>query len=1272
MKRVSVSILAVLAGVSAAWAYIPLTGVGAGGFGINPLSPPSVIPQASALLGSDNAISGGGTNNAIKLASGALQPPTTAGNSWFIYVEGVVNDDPNWNQAATSPEYLFAKCASSACTGGSDVFVSMQPPSVSTSGGASAGMLGQLIYSQKLSGSQQIGTFNGGVAATGGPTHGSGYTNGFYGWTATGGGCTTEPSGIVGVGTNTSGQIDFMRITNAGAGCTSAPSIAIPSGAGSGTGGGIGLAVAGATYTGLTLSPGQRFCAIVGEYGNDSGVSYYQFVSAVDGNGNPLTGAPAVSTNNNSGWANRAGTTIGDVFSQIGSAYTTANSNQYGWGGQVGPVGMIWGVYPQTSAGSGIPDNTILGRLCKKDPTLSGGGDPYAYLSANFTAHSFYRLNDAGTWSDTSGHYGNATVLGSPTQGSPAAPGSAFTLADNGPRTTYPVTNYSTNVGTIKLSGTYSASLLGGTPSGVQAQISTTAGSCTAISGYGPGCAWTTLSSATISGGAWSGSLPSVPAGSPYYVSVRPSNGTSYVVAGSPVQVGLVIGWWGQSQMAYMAATQKVGNTLTTGPNNLAFDAMLDTNNTLQEHLAVNSSLYGGVFSHAGHWAIDAKSFAASSYVPVADGIGAFMTTLETLSGDPVEVVQLAFPAQPIEWWADGGVTVGRNSSSYCPAVTTSGSGAGPYTVTAAWAIGCLSDVGTMQTAVTVSNQIKAGTVKFYVGGVLAAVDSQTGALGQTGSTTCAGQNGFVVASCAITYAYGSNDISITFSTTPASAPTVTWTNIVAPVGTAGDDLTDVFGNGSPTSGMTSAVMARVPGGFSMFAAEQCSANSGEFSSNYAAGAASMTAKDSYLFGTKFPAVFPQVSASTPFMALMFPRDEQFPNEETGNIAGCTQWTRDLATSGSGYTYTGAGSYFSSGPYHDHAMLTLSGTSDNPHEGNGVFGGQRIGRRAGADAYAFLFGQTAITKKPVVNTATVSGCDTSATSSPCFDIGSTYAAHTSWTCSGTAGTSSNCIDIAFTLGATNATTLATCGTALSGGTCADGGLGEPVAGFRIGTASSPWSAAGLLADDGFDPYANTFPTATTGQTTGLGFQCVLVSATVVQCHKSTGSWSSGTTYINYGDFATATRFGRLGGVGTSGTANYAGGGSYTVTAAGTSCTTANGVVNVSQSGETATGGSKGTIQFVISSNSVIAAFPQSPGENITANGTISYPPGCSGSTITLPSNVPGTQNTDLNIAGQYLYDNAASSTPLSTVFGSNEPGNPALPFGTITAVQVSG
>ena len=145
------------------------------------------------------------------------------------------------------------------------------------------------------------------------------------------------------------------------------------------------------------------------------------------------------------------------------------------------------------------------------------------------------------------------------------APGPALKIRDRGPGITFPVTASTiscssfgscTGTGTFPLSGSFDTSVLGGTPSILQAQIS--------LSADGPpipgcsACAWTNLSgyTTTLSSGTvfnWSGQATLIPAGGPYYVAVRAANGQAYATLPSSIRVGLPADIYGQGQAAGFA-----------------------------------------------------------------------------------------------------------------------------------------------------------------------------------------------------------------------------------------------------------------------------------------------------------------------------------------------------------------------------------------------------------------------------------------------------------------------------------------------------------------------------------------------------------------------------------------------------------------------------------------------------------------------------------------------------------------------------------------------
>ena len=139
----------------------------------------------------------------------------------------------------------------------------------------------------------------------------------------------------------------------------------------------------------------------------------------------------------------------------------------------------------------------------------------------------------------SSGSLATFTAAGA-TSGAAIAPGPALTISPISPGASVPITNYSAMTGQIYLSGTYSTSAapagLGGTPSAIQAQISSVSGG-PPVAGCSA-CAWTNVSSPTLGAGSWSGQAVGVPMGGPYYVSIRAANGTAYATMPGYFNVG--------------------------------------------------------------------------------------------------------------------------------------------------------------------------------------------------------------------------------------------------------------------------------------------------------------------------------------------------------------------------------------------------------------------------------------------------------------------------------------------------------------------------------------------------------------------------------------------------------------------------------------------------------------------------------------------------------------------------------------------------------------
>jgi len=1297
---------------------------------------PTALPRASVMLGADNALTGSATNNGFKTnggSFGAFTLPSTTTKSWFVFAQFQVN--PYMQQSfGTAAETLFSAtiptttigCASSAsCPGGSDRAFRVGIPG----NNVPLSIVMQLAYG----GSYWWQTKGVSLASFVG---GSGYTQGAYPWTATGGPCTTRaPAGYLHV--NAVGAIDLIHVTDPGQ-CSgaAAPTVSVAgiSGIGAGSGGSLTLTMG--YTTGILVQPGQKVTCIAGEFGGDTADTApgLQYVACVDQNGVALKNSPAVSYISNQGTAGftgqtttsstvltvtgtptgtiwpgmtiggagvttaqilpygtsgatgtggagtyilsaaqatgvgpeamtsaneffysnttgavRAQTTLGEAASLIGSALSTSTTaNQQGWGGAIGALGMIYGEFPNSTCTAGassgcIPNMTLLGEFA------TGALDPYAYFTANpstYTVHSFYSWNAASAvLTDLSGNYAATTpLIASPTAAQtplaaePVATTAALALNDHGAYAFHAITNQTTGAGSVVVDGTYNASALGGTPAAIQARISSTAGSCTALSSYAPGCAWTNIGG-TLGGGAFSGSLPGVPAGGPYYVSVRASNGTGYVFTGGPIMVGEVIALFGQSQAAFLLQNSWAGNSLSLASGLHAYVGPIDPQVALT--YSYSPFLTTNAYTPAGAVAVrplTPLTLPGSSVNGLGDGGVALIRAMTAVKGWPVEILNLARPGEPADIWNNGYVsqskTVAGGSTTLSSTLTFAESSLG---------ISCPGCAGGAPYPHQggVANTILAGTAQVFNGATLIAQDNQAAGFGVGGSTNCTGFGAYAGLTCSINYLTGA--ISFVSATNWPASTTVKWTNIVDLAPWDGTGITQVpasqydawdwWGNGGPSSGFVSAVMSHAPAGLDAIVLYQCTGNQNDFTAYpYANAAASHSAKWNYAATTKLQATFPQVSSSTPVVVVGHPRDV---NPAFGTVfqqsTSCLQWSHDAVNSSSGAYIPNA---LPGGDYPDIANVVAGLNTDSPHATSGSFGAQRVGKRLATNLMA-VWGWLTAAQPAIAGAA--------------FDNTSTYNA-------ACATTPYSCIDITVTLN--QGTSLATCGANLTGGVYPPAGTcsrstatGQHVEGFRIGASQNPF-ANGDVYEDGFDPYAVSY-------TQSGAFNCTLVVATVVQCVKGTGSWTSGATWLSYGDNMQFSRLGTLTG--------NAGGTGLTVSAHGTCSGSGTSTVATTGGGFT----TAPTIAFTYTSASgITAAYPATPGLAGTSAPTVVLPAGCTGATISGLS--VGTSIGDANLMGQLLYDNSAASGALNTIFSGADPGLPLTPAGIGTMLAVTG
>jgi hypothetical protein len=182
MKRLSLVIAAVL-WVATAHACLLTTHVGScGNSGPHPFTPPTLIPTVATLFNASSA--NGITNNALKPnqggAAGAMELPVTPENSFVLYAEGNVN--PALGAGTPSVEYAWTQPSNAGLELSGNGFGLPHFLIQRTQGGGAPGTPWWLAVSMNTTATQ-------GASASAG----TGYINGLYTGTATGG-CLRDPS----------------------------------------------------------------------------------------------------------------------------------------------------------------------------------------------------------------------------------------------------------------------------------------------------------------------------------------------------------------------------------------------------------------------------------------------------------------------------------------------------------------------------------------------------------------------------------------------------------------------------------------------------------------------------------------------------------------------------------------------------------------------------------------------------------------------------------------------------------------------------------------------------------------------------------------------------------------------------------------------------------------------------------------------------------------------------------------------------------------------
>ena len=297
---------------------------------------------------------------------------------------------------------------------------------------------------------------------------------------------------------------------------------------------------------------------------------------------------------------------------------------------------------------------------------------------------------------------------------------------------------------------------------------------------------------------------------------------------------------------------------------------------------------------------------------------------------------------------------------------------------------------------------------------------------------------------------------------------------------------------------------------------------------------------------------------------------------------------------------------------------------------------------------------------------------------------------------------SNCINVDIALTGSGATAIDTCGAnnlngnapnyVVPNGKCQGNGIGEIVRTFRVGTQQSMYGNAGVqpptgsVFDDGVDLANGAFNQS-------AAFTCNIVAAKVVQCVKGpayssgvltgVGQWSSGSTYISYGDVTIVS--GRIASL-----LGYVGGQSFPFTP-GSGYT--NGTTQPTVTCSTIqSGGAVPKFDVTVAGGAIVNVVPSAvtsgsvpAGLGIGSTCTVALPAGGTGGAIATIPLAPleghggiATYNTNSNTMGMFLYDNSGEGgNPLNSFFtngmgGYFEPGLPLRPFGSFQGAAVSG
>ena len=126
----------------------------------------------------------------------------------------------------------------------------------------------------------------------------------------------------------------------------------------------------------------------------------------------------------------RTQSSLGDFLGYIGGQSAAISGTiKTGWGGSLGNVAMLWGVFPQGSAGA--PDSSALTSLCNKTIDIPSFNATQMTGGTTPVVRSLTRLNDPGLWADSGVAEFTGSISGTALTVASTQSGSTTALAAN-------------------------------------------------------------------------------------------------------------------------------------------------------------------------------------------------------------------------------------------------------------------------------------------------------------------------------------------------------------------------------------------------------------------------------------------------------------------------------------------------------------------------------------------------------------------------------------------------------------------------------------------------------------------------------------------------------------------------------------------------------------------------------------------------------------------------------------------------------------------------